>query len=548
MKRTITFVLFFSAAFTFSYSQTWTQKVDFPGTERQGAVNFVIGNTAYAGLGKHSSTYFTDFWQYDALNDSWSQIADFPGAARAYAVAFVLDGKGYVGLGESASGFFISMYEFDPTNGSWTQVGNFGALARSRAVSFVIGDVAYVGTGNSTSGELKGFHAFDGANWSTVAGIDTWRKDAFGFAINGKGYVTGGNLGGTFYTDMLEYDPMTNSWTSVTSGTVALNHLGATGFTIDGKAYFGYGSNTRFTEYDPLSNQATNLGDVLGLDSERTHGVGFVIGNMAYLGLGCGDPGIGCLDRKDIWAAEFEIVTVPLTADLDQTSSILCFGDATASIVVTASGGTPPYTYNWSPGTVTGPEPTGLTAGTYSVTITDSEGEEEILSIDISQPNALVGTTTSEPEMNGNDGSVSITVTGGIPTYSYLWDTTPPANTPEVDGLPQGEYTVTVTDLVGCTLEETVVVDFVDDTDEAMGASLTIAPTLAQGSFAILSQVDVHNLEVVLTDQLGRQVKSWEDVTIGQRLDLSGLQHNLYFVIVKLEGQVQAVRKLIVLN
>ena len=132
------------------------------------------------------------------------------------------------------------------------------------------------------------------------------------------------------------------------------------------------------------------------------------------------------------------------------TTDVKCNGGSDGSINLTVTGGTPAYTYNWDNAPDV-EDPTGLVAGTYHVTVTDSNGCTKTATATISQPTAIVitGVVTNIKCNGGNTGAINITVTGGSPTYTYLWSNG--ATTEDITGLVAGSYTVTVTDVKGCT-------------------------------------------------------------------------------------------------
>ncbi len=139
------------------------------------------------------------------------------------------------------------------------------------------------------------------------------------------------------------------------------------------------------------------------------------------------------------------------TATLQAQTNNICFGGTIGSATVTATGGTGPYTYSWSPSGGTGPSASGLAAGTYTVTVTDATGCPGTVIVTITQPAAVTGTTTFTPSScSGNTGSATVTPTGGTPGYTYSWS--PSGGTgASATNLAPGPYTITITDANGCT-------------------------------------------------------------------------------------------------
>ena len=133
--------------------------------------------------------------------------------------------------------------------------------------------------------------------------------------------------------------------------------------------------------------------------------------------------------------------------------------DELGSAEADASGGTPPYTFLWSNGATT-QAITDLTAGTYSVTATDANGCTDVASVDIAGGgNLLVEVEITNPISGStvNDGELTANVTGGTPPYDYLWNNN--GTTQTITGLGGGTYSVTVTDIFGCTGEDEIVLE-----------------------------------------------------------------------------------------
>jgi hypothetical protein len=116
---------------------------------------------------------------------------------------------------------------------------------------------------------------------------------------------------------------------------------------------------------------------------------------------------------------------------------------------VYVTGGTPPYTYQWTNGEKT-ETITGLTTNNYFVKITDSKGCSTQGSVLIEQPNGVVVNETiySPKCFQGNDGSITLVPTGGITPYYYAWSTG--ATSQNIANLIAGNYSVTLTDAQGC--------------------------------------------------------------------------------------------------
>ena len=145
-----------------------------------------------------------------------------------------------------------------------------------------------------------------------------------------------------------------------------------------------------------------------------------------------------------------------LTATATKVQDVQCNGAADGSISVSASGGTPNYTYLWDDGAgQTTTTATNLAPGAYTVTVTDDNGcTFTTPAVTITEPTALTATATKVQDVQCNgaaDGSISVSASGGTPNYTYLWDDGAGQTTTTATNLAPGNYTVTVTDGNGCT-------------------------------------------------------------------------------------------------
>lgn len=131
---------------------------------------------------------------------------------------------------------------------------------------------------------------------------------------------------------------------------------------------------------------------------------------------------------------------------------VSCFGAKNGSITVTTMGGTSPFSYAWSDGGPNQAVRTNLPAGTYSVSITDANGQQAgIIDIEIAQPTQIQAaiTVVDATCYGGSNGSISVTVSGGSGSYSFKWSDG--STTRNRTGMKAGNYTLTVSDSAGCS-------------------------------------------------------------------------------------------------
>lgn len=163
----------------------------------------------------------------------------------------------------------------------------------------------------------------------------------------------------------------------------------------------------------------------------------------------------GCIHQNTVQIQQPQPITVNLNPN-----NALCFQDPSGSITSNSTGGTPPYTYLWSTGATT-PNITGLLAGSYSVTVTDSKGCTGSAATTIQEPLPL--TTTSWPvkqedcNINGTGGEAATQPSGGTPPYTYVWSPSG-QTTPIATGLTAGNYQVFITDANNCQVVDSVTI------------------------------------------------------------------------------------------
>jgi len=158
--------------------------------------------------------------------------------------------------------------------------------------------------------------------------------------------------------------------------------------------------------------------------------------------------------------------TISLTRTLTQSgiptlsavlTPVACFNGANGAINVSSGGGLSPYTFNWADlNTNNEPEDrTGLTAGAYTLTLSDAAACTVSATWTVTQPSSALSATLTpaNPTCGSSNGSITTAVSGGSGGYTFDWADLSGSNDPQNrTNIPAGTYTVTITDSGGCTL------------------------------------------------------------------------------------------------
>ncbi len=139
------------------------------------------------------------------------------------------------------------------------------------------------------------------------------------------------------------------------------------------------------------------------------------------------------------------------------SSPTSCGGNTGMATVSSVSGGTAPYVYSWNNGATT-QTISNVGTGVYFVTVTDAVGCRAIRSVEVQGTNPLqITVSNTKADCSGANGTATVTgVTGGTAPFTYKWSTG--ATTASISGLSVASYTVTVSDVSGCTTSTTVVI------------------------------------------------------------------------------------------
>ena len=226
------------------------------------------------------------------------------------------------------------------------------------------------------------------------------------------------------------------------------------------------------------------------------------------------DP-LGCADTASIILSE---PATPISTSATG-STLACFGDSSGTIDLTVQGGTPPYSFSWNNGAGNTEDPSGLAAGTYTVTVVDANNCTITETATVSQPpSALtIAGNASTIACGATNGSITLSVNGGGTPYLYQWDVGP--TTKDLLNVGGGTYTVTVTDAFGCTKVESFTINVI--------GGLT---AIASGSQIPCSTSNTGTASVNVSGGLPPYAYAWS--TTASSSSISNLSEGLYFVTV----------------
>lgn len=162
----------------------------------------------------------------------------------------------------------------------------------------------------------------------------------------------------------------------------------------------------------------------------------------------------GCTALQSATVNSFNCTLITTITGVNAT----CNGANNGTASVTLIGAANPVTFAWSNGANT-QSVSGLAPGTFTVNVLDGNGCPATLNVSIVEPTALTtnATATGETASGANDGTATANPTGGTAGYTFVWSTS--ATTQNIAGLAPGTYTVVVTDVNGCTAQQTVIVN-----------------------------------------------------------------------------------------
>ena len=217
------------------------------------------------------------------------------------------------------------------------------------------------------------------------------------------------------------------------------------------------------------------------------------------------------------------------TIDVTNVVNVLCIGSADGSIDITVSGGVTPFTYTWSNSETT-EDISGLFAGVYDVTVTDSNSCQSSTSITVTEPAIILvnETITNISCSTGLLGSIELTVSGGVSPYQFAWSNG--ATTSFISDLSVGAFSYTVTDANLCTST-----NFVNIISEPY-AKIT---GVAQSTFGFIGAGDAI-VYLYNANDPGFNYVSQSDIAQNGTFELTNIPDGEYYLYVKLNNHLPA--------
>jgi hypothetical protein len=248
---------------------------------------------------------------------------------------------------------------------------------------------------------------------------------------------------------------------------------------------------------------------------------------------------VGCTSTASITLSEPSTPVTASGASTDASCPGICDGTST----VTASGGTPPYTYLWDdPGMQTGSTATGLCGGAVSVLVTDTNGCSVTVTDSITEGVGLATNFTATNATSGlSDGTATATPSGGTPPYTYLWDDLSAQTTSTATGLPAGTYTCTITDSAGCTSSGSATVGTeisLQEFEENLFVELYPNPARGNATLLVVSAV-VSDFNVQVQNLLGETLSEKQYIdrsSVNDEINLEELPNGIYLIRVVAES------------
>lgn len=224
------------------------------------------------------------------------------------------------------------------------------------------------------------------------------------------------------------------------------------------------------------------------------------------------------------------------------TQNLLCHEDSSGAIGVLATSDFPISFYNLNNINYSTGQFNNLSAGNYQVFAQDSEGcYSDTLSIILSQPAAidLLFTTFPESGINTFDGVASVSVSGGVAPYSYLWSNLQTDSI--IIYLQAGSYFVSVTDANGCSSTDSVLVQSLVNVSQNESIHYSVFPNPVTKSPLTITSSNQLPYKLELFDLNGALIREIDNCQGSAQLNLTNCATGLYNLVIKSEGSIRSV-------
>jgi hypothetical protein len=228
--------------------------------------------------------------------------------------------------------------------------------------------------------------------------------------------------------------------------------------------------------------------------------------------------------------AQISVILIPWNAT--------CNGACNGGIHAEATGGTPPYTFNWN-GYPPYPDLIGLCAGTYTCIVTDANSLMGYNQVTVMEPSPLISNTSSTNDNGTGNGTATVIVSGGTQSYYYLWDDPSAQTTQTATGLTSGWYHVTVTDANSCTKTDSVEVHLWSGVEtQKINFSYSLSPNPVLSDFDLrISTNKAENISVIVYNSLGEIIINKEILLVSgdnlQNFNVQQIVSGIYFIEIK---------------
>lgn len=223
-------------------------------------------------------------------------------------------------------------------------------------------------------------------------------------------------------------------------------------------------------------------------------------------------------------------------------SEISCYNGMDGAIELEVEGGTGGYIFEWNVGTNL-----GLSSGEYTVTISDMNNCEVIQNFVLTEPDSLIIDVETIHPINGDDGNIIATPSGGTPPYEFIWNGGV-WNTAEISNLPAGVYDLIVEDNNGCEVAVSILLESTAITEISNLETFEIFPNPNTGEFYVkLAFKQKEAAEIAILNDLGQLIQkyNWSGDFILEKIKLAQLTAGIFFIKIKTDEGIKVKRVVI---